>query len=221
MNKQTLTFLGRDAGFGNQNNSAYVELENNRFLLIDCGYTVFNKLKDNFELLSKYDTVEVVITHLHNDHAGTISHLAACLYFNYNKTITIVSKCKHIEELMSITGTPREAYNLVDHIDDLNLELIETKHTEYLDAYGFTATINGRKIVYTGDTYTLEPFMPYLENCDEFYMDTSLTGGCHVKLEDALPLLRELKSKGTNVYLMHLQNKEKIEKLTNNEFYTK
>lgn len=220
MSKQTLTFLGRDAGFGNQNNSAYVELNNSRFLLIDCGYTVFNKLKDNFDLLSHYDNVQVVITHLHNDHAGTISHLAACLYFKYNKKITIISKCKHLEELMTITGTPKEAYEIVDHVDDLNLKLIETKHTDYLDAYGFKATINGRNIVYTGDTYTLEPFIPYLEDCDEFYMDTSLNGECHVNIEKALPLLRDLKNKGTDVFLMHLQNKEKIEEITNKEFYT-
>ena len=31
----TLKFLGRDSGFGKENNSAYIELEN-RFILIDC-----------------------------------------------------------------------------------------------------------------------------------------------------------------------------------------
>ncbi len=31
----TLNFLGRDSGFGNNNNSCYLEL-NNKFILIDC-----------------------------------------------------------------------------------------------------------------------------------------------------------------------------------------
>ena len=218
MSKQTLTFLGRDSGFGNQNNSAYVELENNRILLIDCGYTVFNILKRDFNLLKDYDKIEVVITHLHNDHAGSLSHLLAYLHFNCNKKITVVSKCKHIVEFLTFTGTPREAYNLTDHIDDLDLELIETKHTDYLDAYGFKATINNKKIVYTGDTYILEPYLPYLDNCDELYIDTSITGGSHLKITDILDELKSIKSKGTDIYLMHLQDKEKIKELTNNEF---
>ena len=40
----TLTFLGKDSGFGINNNSAYTIIDNN-FILIDCGYTVFNILK--------------------------------------------------------------------------------------------------------------------------------------------------------------------------------
>ena len=31
----TLLFLGKDAGFGENNNSAYIET-NNKFILIDC-----------------------------------------------------------------------------------------------------------------------------------------------------------------------------------------
>lgn len=33
--KQTLKFLGKNSGFGENNNSAYIELEN-KFILIDC-----------------------------------------------------------------------------------------------------------------------------------------------------------------------------------------
>ena len=218
MGKQTLTFLGRCSGFGDENNSSYVELENNRFLLIDCGYTVFNKLKKQFDLLKNYDKVEVVITHLHNDHAGTLGHLVSYLFFNCNKKVTVVSKCKNIAEYLDFTGTPREAYILTDHIDDLNLELIETKHSDYLDSYGFKANINNRNILYTGDANNLTPFIPFFDKCDEFYMDSSVTGGSHIKIDEVLDTLSTLKSKGTDVYLMHLQDKEKIREITNNEF---
>lgn len=36
MNNSTLTFLGSDSGFGDNNNSAYIELEN-KLIIIDCG----------------------------------------------------------------------------------------------------------------------------------------------------------------------------------------
>ncbi len=218
MGKQTLTFLGRDSGFGKENNSAYVDF-GNKFLLIDCGYTNFNKLRDQFEKLSKYDSIHIVVTHLHPDHAGSLGHLISCLYYVYNTKTTVISKCKHIQNFLDITGTPKEAYILVDHLDDLDLEMIETNHTDCLDAYGFKATINGRKIVYTGDTSILEPYLPYLKDADEFYVDTSITGGVHLKIDEIQDKLKELKSNGTDIYLMHLQDKEKIREITNGEFF--
>ena len=69
MRKQTLSFLGRDSGFGIKKNSAYIEYEN-KFILIDCGFTVFSQLKNKFDF-NKYNEIDVIITHLHNDHAGT------------------------------------------------------------------------------------------------------------------------------------------------------
>jgi len=33
--EETLNFLGKDAGFGTNNNAAYIEI-NNKFILIDC-----------------------------------------------------------------------------------------------------------------------------------------------------------------------------------------
>ena len=45
MKKSTLTFLGRDSGFGRENNSVYVEIDD-KLVIIDCGFTVFEKLKE-------------------------------------------------------------------------------------------------------------------------------------------------------------------------------
>ena len=74
------TFLGRDAGFGINNNSAYTIIDNN-LILIDCGYTVFNIIKEKF-IFSELNTINVLITHLHNDHAGSLSQLIlySCFY---------------------------------------------------------------------------------------------------------------------------------------------
>ena len=180
MNISTLKFLGRDSGFGQKNNSAYY-IENNKFVLIDCGFTVFQDIKNNFDL-SKYDKFEIIITHLHNDHAGSLSQLILYIWFMLNKKTIIINNCKNIETYLNITGTPHESYELKSSLD--NLMFIKTEHVKYLDAYGFKTNINNKNIVYTGDTSTIEPFLPFIDNCDEFYIDVSKFGGAHLKIDD-------------------------------------
>lgn len=80
-----LTFLGRDSGFGINNNSAYTIINNN-FILIDCGYTVFNILKEKFDF-SKFNTINVIITHLHNDH---ILIIVMNFMLMFPKTVTVI-----------------------------------------------------------------------------------------------------------------------------------
>lgn len=68
-----LKFIGRDSGFGKNNNSAYVEC-GKKLIIIDCGYTVFEKARNKFNF-DKYEEIDVIITHLHND------HIPRCIWF--------------------------------------------------------------------------------------------------------------------------------------------
>ena len=140
-----LTFLGRDAGFGINNNSAYTIINNN-FILIDCGYTVFNILKEKLNF-SKFDTINVIITHLHNDHAGSLSQLILYLWFVYGKKVNILSNCKYIKDYLVITGAPSESYELNPVFDGLTF--IPTTHVKHIDSYGFKLSIYNKNIVYT------------------------------------------------------------------------
>ncbi len=214
MGKQTLSFLGRDSGFGIKNNSAYIEYEN-KFILIDCGFTVFSQLKNKFDF-NKYDEIDVIITHLHNDHAGTLSQFILYMYFIYNKKVNVITKCEKIKEFLDITGTPEDAYELKK--ENEYIKFIKTEHVKYLDAYGFELNINSKKIIYTGDTNTLESFELYLKNADEFYVDVSRYGGAHLKIDDIKEKLEEIQKNGTTVYLMHMDDVEYIRKTTNNIF---
>ena len=216
MKNNLLEFLGRDSEFGEKNNSAYIEMEN-KLIIIDCGFTVFEQLKKKFDF-TKYENIEVIITHLHNDHAGSLSQLILYLWFMHNKKTTVYSKCSRIKEYLDITGTPVMAYEIKDESE--NLKFIKTEHVEHLDAYGFKLKINDTNIVYTGDTNTLEPFMQYLDDVNEFYVDVSKFGGAHIKIDDVLEILRKIKSNGTSIYLMHMDDKEYIEDVTKKEFYT-
>lgn len=214
MSSSTLTFLGRDSGFGKNNNSAYLEF-NNDLYIIDCGFTVFNILKTKFNF-NKYNSINIIITHLHNDHAGSLSQLILYLWFVYNKKATIVSHCSDIKEYLKITGTPSEAYILKKSLK--NLQFIKTEHVPYLDAYGFKLAINENNIIYTGDTNTLKPFIPYFNNANEIYIDVSKFGGAHLKIDSIYHDLKKLKEKGIHIYLMHLDDIEYIQKITENEF---
>lgn len=215
MESSILKFLGSDSGFGINNNSAYIE-EKGKLTIIDCGFTVFTQIKKKFDL-NKYKEINVIITHLHNDHAGSLSQLILYSYFIFNKKVNVISMCSKIKEYLDITGTPEDAYTLYNKFE--NVEFIRTEHTRYLDSYGFKLCVNGKKIIYTGDTNILEPFIKYTNDIDEFYVDVSRYGGAHLKIDDVIEKLREIKKKNIKIYLMHIDDRKYIDEQINNEFY--
>lgn len=210
-----LNFLGTESGFGNNNNSAYIEIDN-EFILIDCGFTVFNHLKENVNF-KKYDKINVIITHMHNDHCGSLSQLILYLWFVYGKKTYVITKCKNIKTYLDITGTTKEAYEITDNYKDLIF--IKTEHVKELDCYGFKMKINGKNIIYTGDTKNIDSFLEHMNNVDELYIDVSKNGGVHIKFEEVIPILEKIKKKGTNIYLMHIDDYEYIKKLNAERFY--
>lgn len=216
MNK-AITFLGKDAGFGCKNTSAYA-IVNNRLLLIDCGQTVMTQLQEK-NLLSGIAGIDVIITHMHGDHVGSLSQLALFSYFAMKKPINIITACKDIDSFLTMTGVARYAQIPGFPVERYTREnkfvdIIETKHVgDELDCYGFSAKINGTQVVYTGDTTTIDPFVDYLDEGTQFFVDTSCNGGVHLKLEDNLAKLVELTDKGVDVYLMHLDNELKIREM--------
>lgn len=215
MESSILKFLGSDSGFGINNNSAYIE-EKGKLTIIDCGFTVFTQIKKKFDL-NKYKEINIIITHLHNDHAGSLSQLILYSYFIFNKKVNVISMCSKIKEYLDITGTPEDAYTLYNEFE--NVEFIRTEHTRYLDSYGFKLCVNGKKIIYTGDTNILEPFIKYTNDIDEFYVDVSRYGGAHLKIDDVIEKLREIKKKNIKIYLMHIDDRKYIDEKINNEFY--
>lgn len=215
MKEKTLTFLGKDSGFGEHNNSAYIE-DNNKLIIIDCGFTVFEQLKNKFDF-NKYSNIEIIITHLHNDHAGSLSQIILYLWFIYNKKVTIYSKCERIRDYLEITGTPKESYEIKNESE--NITFIKTNHVQHLDAYGFKLKVKDKNIIYTGDTNTLNPFLPHIENekIDELYVDVSKFGGAHLKIDDIVEKLAKINKSGTLVDLMHLDDKEYINAIWQSE----
>ena len=209
---QTLTFLGGDSGFGENNTSVYY-IMGNKLILIDCGFAIFSKVKN---MLQDFDEIDVIITHLHNDHAGTLSQLIMYVYFILGKTVNVISKCERIYDYLDITGTPKESYNIYNSTE--YVELIRTEHVKELDSYGMNLKINDKNIIYTGDTCSLNSFLPYINSIDELYVDISKNGGVHLKLSEIIDELDKIHTDGTDVYLMHVDDKKYVKEYINDRY---
>ena len=71
-----------------------------------------------------------------------------------------------------------------------------------------------RKIVYTGDTCILDPFLEVAQMSDEFYVDVSKGGGVHLQIDAIMPQLEDIQKHNTEIYFMHLDDRAYIQKKT-------
>ncbi len=216
-----LTFLGRETGLAEQHTAAYFVTDNNELVVIDCSVSAFNKLKQL--PLPEYTHIYVHITHTHSDHVGGLSLLVQYMFFKHKKTITIIAPAYSVENdlrtLLGIEGCEDSWYSLttVGAFSSSWLEAaILTHHTPKLEGkcFGYIFTINGKTIIYSGDTNTLEPFNKEIERCDEFYVDVSINKGpAHLYLSDAIDKFVTLAERDIKVYLMHLDDVENAKRL--------
>lgn len=178
-----LKFLGRGSAFSDEHNSAFF-IENNELVLIDCPATSYQKVKKmNWE---QYDNIYILITHTHGDHSGGVGTMLQYVWFiSYmKKKVTVVAPSEAVKEdllllLMRVEGCEKEWFNIVtaDELDKKWLvSAILTSHVEPLEGkcFGYHLKVNGIDVVYTGDTATLEPFIPLLKK-GSFFLRKLLT----------------------------------------------
>ncbi|MCR4793854.1 MAG: MBL fold metallo-hydrolase [Ruminococcus sp.] len=222
-NDNLLLFLGRGSAFADEHNSAFF-VEDNELVLIDCPATSYQKVKKmNWE---QYDNIYILITHTHGDHSGGVGTMLQYFWFaSYmKKKVTIVAPSEEVKEdllllLMRIEGCDQEWFNIVT-ADELNkkwfIAAIPTTHVKPLEGrcFGYHLNIHGNNVVYTGDTATLEPFRPLLKSGSFLYTEASFyKSEVHLYLKDMLAELVGLSDSGVNIYLMHLDNEEKLKEI--------
>lgn len=220
-----LRFFGRGSGFADEHNSAYFVTNQNDLVIIDCPASTYQKLKHID--LQQYDKIYVLITHTHGDHSGGLGLLVQHSFFKQKKIINIIAPSKRVARdikllLTRIEGCQKDWFCLTTSKkvqEDWFCRSIKTIHSPQLKnkCFGYQLTLDSTNIIYTGDTSTLKPFLPYLQSGTEFYVDASVHDGIvHMKLEDALNSLNNIASNGVKVYLMHLDDPGAAEHLIAN-----
>lgn len=217
-----LKFLGRGAAFNPKegNTSAYF-MDDKQLFLIDSGESVFERLVSN-GLLEDITDINLMITHTHSDHIGSLGTLVMYSYYVLGRPLNIVipSEAKYlsnIEEILNCFGCSHEMYNYVDEkkydnkfLSFQTIRYMETKHSDELSCYGILFTTLDGLIYYSGDTREIENVKLVIntgKNIDKLYIDTTTAnfpGNVHLYigvLQEQIP--EELKSK---VYCMHLNN---------------
>lgn len=218
-----LKFFGRESGFSDEHTSAYFTTRNNELVIIDCPVSTFQKLKSMN--LNDYTKFYVLITHTHGDHICGLGLFAQYAYFVLKERITIIAPSDDVLDdiitVLNIEGNDRMWYRIITTYELKNanwlIDCIPTKHSPQLDGkcFGYSLLVNGTHVVYTGDTCTLEPFIPHLKKDYELYVDTSIHyGQIHLKFEDVLDNFLALNELEIMIFLIHLDDVNIAKKLT-------
>ena len=213
-----LTFLGRGSAFADEHNSAFF-IDNGNLILIDCPMSSFEKLNDMN--LTLFDHIYLLVTHTHGDHVSGIGMLVDLLQFSVKTPITIVAPSKEVEGdlfylLSRIEGCNASWYELINS-EELDADWfvcpIQTTHTEELagKCFGYCLTVDGNRVVYTGDSNTLIPYEKYISDGSYLYVEMSAyKSPVHLYCVDMKDKIKELVDRGVHVYLMHMDDEKRI-----------
>ena len=215
-----LKFIGRGSAFNIKegNTSAYYK-KDNILLLIDCGTTVFKSILDR-HLLDNVKEVNVLITHLHDDHVGSLSSLIMYCYYCKGIKVNVYYPNYDIIKYLELTGAKVNVlWNFIklDYMSKVmgfnKIINFQVKHCEELISYSYLFEYDNKLTYYSGDTTGNLLNSLVINEMDKIYHDTCLAdydGNVHTslrKLCESIP--KEFRHK---VYCMHIDNNELIEK---------
>ena len=217
-----LRFIGRGSAFTDEHNCAYLEHGGDLYLF-DCPMSAFTRLK-KWDL-GKYGRIIVLVTHTHGDHSGGIGMLIDYCFFVPKTPVIVAAPSEQVREdlayfLGNIEGCNDTWYELttVESLNtDLGITAIPTTHTAELQGkcFGYCVDADGKRIVYTGDTNTLDPFEGYLLPGTFLYTEASAYDTkVHISAKAIAGKLRSLGEKGVLVHLMHMDDEAAIEAVT-------
>ena len=178
-----LAFLGVGSAFCPQlGNTAAVFQRAGTLYLLDCGSLVFASLLRH-HLPEQADSIVVLLTHTHADHAGSLG--------------TLISWCKHVRplpihvvhpeespgELLRLSGITPEQYILHSGMiyadDHVRVQFFHVPHTQAINAYSMLISDGEESVYYSGDAGDIPEtvWQGFLKgNVARVYQDVSLHG---------------------------------------------
>jgi ribonuclease BN (tRNA processing enzyme) len=223
--KFKLEFLGLGGCFNVElgNTSAFFKDEQQNLFLIDCGWDVFPKLI-KYRLLDDTNRVYIFITHLHDDHVGSLASLVFYVRYVLDKRVTVFNPTNNLLSFMCILGSLNSASFMIrkkgsiirnDDSTILEYEFVETVHVEEITSYSLIIRNKTfpQTIYYSGDSKLLfnkHISLDSIQNLDdiEIYQDvnfeTENVENVHMDIETICNSVPP--SDRGRIYCMHIGN---------------
>ncbi len=206
-----ITFLGTTHGYAEYNryNAGTLIEAGDGSYLIDAGAPIEYIFRQNGKRLE--DINAVFISHMHNDHVGSLSYVASSfLRYHYNDKATIFMPEKagidtFVEWLCAMHDS-REKIDEILHFEEIKPGMIykdenlsvEARHTTHVysgkfPAYSFVLYSGGKKVLFTNDIGM--KFSDYKNIVKDENYDLVVCEMAHCPLKDAKDLLAQTKTK--------------------------
>jgi ribonuclease BN (tRNA processing enzyme) len=213
-----LNFIGIGSAFNTKlgNTCAFMRRQNS-MILVDCGGTVFHRLRE-LKLLEGLQQLHIIITHTHPDHVGSLGEVIYFLHY----TLKVVPKLYFPDkELMGIflkcIGVQPKMLEMVSNlevqINDLELgywylSFLPVSHSPTIPAFGFILENEDSRIYYSGDANAIPESVKRLlkeSRLDIMYQDTcelDYAGNAHLSFRKLCKTIPEnLRSKVCCIHL--------------------
>lgn len=221
-----LTFLGRGAGFNPaEGSTAAYFIDSGEMFLIDSGESTFHTIM-NKKILDSVSRLNLMITHTHSDHVGSLGTLMLYAFAVKKMDVSIIvdenMRClPSLKSLLKIYGLAKNMYRFADASEYSGkyslfsrISYVKTEHCKELETCAIQFDTKKGIVFYTGDISDLAPLAALFNSSlkiDKIYADTNNDRNPnphHItihQLNDIVP--KKLRSR---IYCMHLKNRQCI-----------